>query len=89
MVKQFPFCDESAYGIYVSILADNNSDLVQSLNDLEQLSHEDWRFAIMARLVGVRFDKDKYSPAVQSALIDNRESTSLNFVAALLDDLSS
>lgn len=57
---------------------------------MEQLGHEDWRFALVQRMCGIQYNKeevrgrDAEDANVRSALVDSRESTEIKFVISLL-----
>ena len=58
-LQQYPEFDSSAWELYCNVLRDQNVDLMQGLQDLEQLAHEDWRFALVQLMCGINYNKVK------------------------------
>lgn len=56
-LQQFPQFDGSAWELYCNVLRDQNMDLMQGLQDLELLAHEDWRFGLIQLMSGINYNK--------------------------------
>ena len=68
---------------------------MQGLNDLEQLSHIDWRFAVLRKMAGLLVNKEKRGAGtknskddnVHSILIEKRDKVMVGFLGQLLFQL--
>ena len=91
-MKVYPAQSSNTWSIYHKILQERKIDMMKGLNDLEQLSRIDWRFAVLTKLLGLTVNKERKAKGTKdngdnnilAILIDTDNQVMISFVGQLL-----